>query len=98
VRFGGTSGRHGLLLGASGSGKSNALLWCVARHIDAGFGAVVIDMKGDQLLERQIEAEQLIAALRPTDRALWATATYAGLRSGELQALPDGLGSTSSAT
>ena len=36
VRFGGTSGRHGLLLGASGSGKSNALLWCVARHIDDG--------------------------------------------------------------
>ena len=37
------------------------------------------------------EAEQLIAALPPADRALWATAMYAGLRSGELQALPDGL-------
>ena len=64
VRFGGASGRHGLLLGASGSGKSNALLWCVARHIDAGFGAVVIDMKGDQLLERRLEAEA-VAADRP---------------------------------
>jgi integrase len=33
------------------------------------------------------EAEQLLAALRPADRALWATALYAGLRRGELVAL-----------
>jgi TraM recognition site of TraD and TraG len=57
VRFGGQSGRHGLLVGASGSGKSNALLWCVARHIEAGFGVVVVDMKGDQLLARRLERE-----------------------------------------
>lgn len=33
------------------------------------------------------EAEQLIAAVRRDDRALWAVAAYAGLRLGELQAL-----------
>jgi integrase len=33
------------------------------------------------------EAAQLIASLPPRDRAVWATAMYAGLRSGELQAL-----------
>ena len=33
------------------------------------------------------EAAQLIAALPQRDRAIWATAMYAGLRSGELQAL-----------
>ena len=33
------------------------------------------------------EAAALLAALLPTDRALWATAMYAGLRRGELQAL-----------
>jgi hypothetical protein len=55
--FGGRSGRHGLLVGASGSGKSNALLWCVARHVEADFGAVVVDMKGDQLLARRLEFE-----------------------------------------
>jgi integrase len=33
------------------------------------------------------EAARLIAALPPEDRALWATAMYAGLRRGELQAL-----------
>ena len=34
------------------------------------------------------EAESLIAALALEDRAIWATAMYAGLRRGELQALP----------
>ena len=33
------------------------------------------------------EARQLIAALPPDDRAIWATALYAGLRRGELMAL-----------
>jgi integrase len=33
------------------------------------------------------EARQLIAALPPADRAIWATALYAGLRRGELMAL-----------
>jgi integrase len=33
------------------------------------------------------EARRLIAALQPGDRALWATAMYAGLRHGELRAL-----------
>ena len=33
------------------------------------------------------EAARLIAVLPDTDRAIWATAMYAGLRAGELQAL-----------
>ena len=33
------------------------------------------------------EAEQLLTALAVEDRALWATAAYAGVRAGELQAL-----------
>ena len=33
------------------------------------------------------EAAELIAALQPEDRAVWATAMYAGLRRGELRAL-----------
>jgi integrase len=36
---------------------------------------------------RPAEAEALIAALPPGDRALWASALYAGLRRGERQAL-----------
>jgi integrase len=37
------------------------------------------------------EAAQLIAAVPQRDRAVWATTMYAGLRSGELQALTDEL-------
>jgi len=35
------------------------------------------------------EAAELVAAVPDRDRAIWATAMYAGLRRGELQALPD---------
>jgi hypothetical protein len=57
LRFGGGSGRHGLLLGASGSGKTNALLWSVHRHMEAGFGVVVVDMKADPALALSLQAE-----------------------------------------
>ena len=46
--------------------------------------------RGGRLRERiatPAEAELLLAALRPDDRALWACALYAGLRQGELMAL-----------
>jgi integrase len=36
-----------------------------------------------------VEARALLAALLDTDRAVWATAFYAGLRRGELRALRD---------
>lgn len=54
IKFGGQSGRHGLLLGATGSGKTNALLGCLGRHIEAGVGVVVIDMKADPNLASQL--------------------------------------------
>jgi hypothetical protein len=57
LRFGGESGRHGLLVGASGSGKSNALLWTMSRHMEAGFGVVVVDMKADRALALRLRAE-----------------------------------------
>jgi hypothetical protein len=57
LRFGGESGRHGLLPGASGSGKSNALVWTVSRHMEAGFGVVVIDMKADPALAARLRVE-----------------------------------------
>ncbi len=38
-------------------------------------------------IARPEEAAELVAALPEADRALWATALYAGLRRGELQAL-----------
>jgi integrase len=42
---------------------------------------------GRDRIASPLEAERLLAALRPSDRPLWATALYAGLRRGELMAL-----------
>ncbi|HEV2773895.1 MAG TPA: tyrosine-type recombinase/integrase [Thermoleophilaceae bacterium] len=42
---------------------------------------------GRDRIARPQDAEALLAALRPEDRALWASALYAGLRRGELQGL-----------
>jgi len=40
-------GRHTLIVGATGSGKTVTETWIAARAIDAGLGAVVVDPKGD---------------------------------------------------
>ena len=42
---------------------------------------------GQDRIARPEDAEALLAALSPSDRALWATALYAGLRRGELPGL-----------
>jgi conjugal transfer pilus assembly protein TraD len=51
------SGKHTLVLGATGSGKTVSEAWIACRLIEAGHGAVVIDPKGDEMLR-----EELIAA------------------------------------
>jgi conjugal transfer pilus assembly protein TraD len=51
------SGKHSLVLGATGSGKTVSEAWIACRQIEAGHGAVVIDPKGDSMLR-----EELIAA------------------------------------
>jgi hypothetical protein len=47
------SGAHTLVVGATGSGKTVTEAWILARAIDAGHGAVVVDPKGDALLREQ---------------------------------------------
>jgi integrase len=46
--------------------------------------------RGRKRIAKARECAKLLAALRPSDRALWATAMYAGLRRGELMALRRG--------
>lgn len=41
-------GRHTLIVGATGSGKTITETWMAARAIERGMGAVVIDPKGDR--------------------------------------------------
>jgi hypothetical protein len=56
VPFGATqgSGRHTLVLGATGSGKTFTQARLLAAAIDAGSGAVVVDPKGDPVLREQL--------------------------------------------
>ncbi|HEX2070264.1 MAG TPA: helicase HerA-like domain-containing protein [Thermoleophilaceae bacterium] len=43
-------GRHSLVIGATGSGKTTTLVAAAKAHVDAGCGVVVIDPKGDPAL------------------------------------------------
>src|SRR4051812_5333638 len=55
VPVGTTSGRHALVVGATGSGKTVTQAFIAGRLIRAGHGAVVIDPKGDRLLHDELE-------------------------------------------
>jgi hypothetical protein len=52
----GQLGAHGLILGASGSGKSTTLLAILDQQIRTGRPVVVIDLKGSRELERDLRA------------------------------------------
>jgi DNA helicase HerA-like ATPase len=54
IPTGGTSGRHTLVLGATGSGKTVTQAWIAGRLIQAGHAAVAIDPKGDRVLRDEL--------------------------------------------
>ncbi|HUN77711.1 MAG TPA: TraM recognition domain-containing protein [Solirubrobacteraceae bacterium] len=56
IPAGGVSGSHALIVGATGSGKTVSEAWIAGRLIEAGLGAVVLDPKGDALLEGELRA------------------------------------------
>jgi hypothetical protein len=58
-----SSGAHALVVGATGSGKTVTEAWIVARAIEHGHGAVILDPKGDDLL-RGAAREGALAAGR----------------------------------
>jgi integrase len=58
----------------------------VAVNPTAGLRLAAVRGRRDRIAS-PVEAASLIAAVDETDRAVWATACYAGLRLGELQAL-----------
>jgi hypothetical protein len=62
IPFGASDGgRHTLIVGATGSGKTVTETWIAARAIDAGLGAVVIDPKGDaRMREHLADAAQRV--------------------------------------
>jgi hypothetical protein len=48
------SGSHTLVVGATGSGKTVSQAWIACRLVEAGRGAVVVDPKGDRMLEEHL--------------------------------------------
>ena len=56
VPFGHGEGRHVLVVGATGSGKTVTQTWIATRYIDQGHAAIVIDPKGDQGLRAHLKA------------------------------------------
>jgi type IV secretory pathway TraG/TraD family ATPase VirD4 len=54
IPFTAVTGSHCLVVGATGSGKTVTQAWIASRAIKHGFGAVVIDPKGDQMLHHHL--------------------------------------------
>ena len=54
IPVGGRGGRHTLVVGATGSGKTVTQAWIAGRLIAAGRGAVVVDPKGDATLRDEL--------------------------------------------
>lgn len=48
--------KHGFMLGSTGTGKTIALMNIVADHVDAGYGSVFLDFKGDPKTENMLAA------------------------------------------
>jgi type IV secretory pathway TraG/TraD family ATPase VirD4 len=60
VPFGGEGGgRHTLVVGATGSGKTVTQTWIATRAIAGGMGAVVVDPKGDRGMREQVRCAAL---------------------------------------
>src|SRR5919206_400113 len=55
IPVGHRSGRHALVVDATGSGKTVTQAWIAGRLVREGYGAVVIDPKGDRLLHDELE-------------------------------------------
>jgi hypothetical protein len=49
-----SGGRHTLVVGATGSGKTTTQSWIAARAIEHGMGAIVVDPKGDRGMRDEV--------------------------------------------
>jgi Type IV secretion-system coupling protein DNA-binding domain len=62
IPFGaGGSGRHALVVGATGSGKTVTQTWIARQAIERGMAAVVVDPKGDPAMREQVRRSALSA-------------------------------------
>jgi hypothetical protein len=61
IPFAGDGGRHTLVVGATGSGKTVTQTWIAVRAIQKGMAAVVIDPKGDSAMREQVRRAATLA-------------------------------------
>lgn len=54
VPFGSDGGRHTLVAGATGSGKTVTQTWILCRAVEAGLAVVVVDPKGDRRMREEL--------------------------------------------
>jgi hypothetical protein len=65
IPFGaGGSGRHALVVGATGSGKTVTQTWIATHAIEQGMAAIVVDPKGDPAMREQLRRAALSAGRR----------------------------------
>ncbi len=64
VPVGYESGCHTLVVGATGAGKTVSETWVACRQIEGGHGAIVIDPKGDRMLQTELKAAALSRGAR----------------------------------
>ena len=56
-----SDGRHTLVVGATGSGKTVTQTWIAVRAIEHGMGAIVVDPKGDGGMREEVRRAALAA-------------------------------------
>jgi conjugal transfer pilus assembly protein TraD len=69
VPFGGRSGSHTLVLGATGSGKTETETALAVRAVEHGLGVIAVDPKGDRRLEQELRR---VCAERGHPFSLWS--------------------------
>ncbi|HYM67334.1 MAG TPA: helicase HerA-like domain-containing protein, partial [Patescibacteria group bacterium] len=69
-------GRHTLVVGATGSGKTITQTWMAVRAIERGMGAIVVDPKGDRRMREEVRRAARAAGRRFVEWAPDGDAVY----------------------
>jgi len=83
------SGRHTLVVGATGSGKTVTETWIAGRAVEAGLGAVIVDPKGDARMREQLERAARLAGRPFVEWTPYGPAVYNPFAHGSASEIAD---------